>query len=74
MEKSFEILLKLVIRIAIAAIYSTAESLVVVASIELSTNHVSPSSFAVLSLSIGIRVPPIGHAPKGFARTLPYVT
>jgi hypothetical protein len=36
-EKSFEILLKFVINIALAAIYSIAKSLVVVASIEFST-------------------------------------
>ena len=74
MEKSFEILLKLVISIASAAIYSTAESLVVVASIEFSTIPFNPSIFPVLSLSIGILVPPIGPAPNGFSFTLPYVT
>ena len=74
MEKSFETLLKFVIRIAIAAIYSTAESLVVVASIEFSTIPFNPSIFPVLILSIGILVPPIGPAPSGFSFTLPYVT
>ena len=74
MEKSFETLLKLVIRIAIAEIYSTAESRVVVASIEFSTIPCSPSIFPVLSLSMGILVPPIGPAPNGFSFILPYVT
>ena len=72
-EKSFEILLKFVINIALAAIYSIAKSLVVVASIEFSTMPLNPSIFPVLCLSIIMLVPPIGPAPNGFSFILSYV-
>ena len=68
--KSSAILLKLDIKFARTLRVSTSTSLLLTASMEFSISPSNPSREAVLFLSMGMLVPPIGPAPRGLRFTL----